>query len=234
MTLMPLWKRLVLISASAGAGVAVTLLLIIGGHNWYQSRPKPWDTSAVKATFHYIDTEGVNTTLVFMYTLENTTDFDYRLPDKSRAVVMAKLKKEKSLSDDSGYIKVDYPVFVPAKQRLRFFIHIPYSYTEPLDFYSVIRDPNFLGLPLKEKHKVLLSIGQDFARLPKIEQDRILYCIQAGRDYPEKLEACATREQWETYRKKLAAYVNKQMPNLDGFVLFDNINRYQIDFPKGW
>jgi hypothetical protein len=53
-TTMTPWKRLVLISAAAGAGFAVTASLIVGGFLWYESRPKPtepWNTGAIKATF---------------------------------------------------------------------------------------------------------------------------------------------------------------------------------------
>jgi hypothetical protein len=45
---MPLWKRLLIIGASAGAGFALMLTLIGGAVLWYSSRPKPakpWNTS---------------------------------------------------------------------------------------------------------------------------------------------------------------------------------------------
>ena len=32
----------------------------------------------------------------------------------------------------------------------------------------------------------------------------------------------------------VAAFVREHYPNLNGFVLFDNENRYEIDFPNGW
>ncbi len=35
-------------------------------------------------------------------------------------------------------------------------------------------------------------------------------------------------------KKTLREYVKEKHQNLGGFVLFDQINRYQIDFPKGW
>ena len=36
------------------------------------------------------------------------------------------------------------------------------------------------------------------------------------------------------YRKALELYIREKYVNLDGFVLFDQANRYQIDFPSGW
>jgi hypothetical protein len=41
-------------------------------------------------------------------------------------------------------------------------------------------------------------------------------------------------EEQGNFRKALAGYVSKEMGNVDGFVVFDETNRYQINFPKGW
>jgi hypothetical protein len=41
----------------------------------------------------------------------------------------------------------------------------------------------------------------------------------------------------EEYRKKwrlIADYMKREFPNLDGFVVFDSTNRYQINLPNGW
>jgi hypothetical protein len=227
------WKRVVLVSASAGAGFALVLSLIVGGYRWYESRPKPWNTSDIKATFDHIGTESEDNTVVFFYILENTTDSDYELIDSSSVVFMARLQRDESLSHNPNFTKVDYPIFIPAKNRLRVLIHIPYSY-ELAGFLSFMRDPEFLQLSVEAKRIVLRRIDQDFTALPNVEQERLLDCVQARRQNPEQLKGCATPEQWEAHRKKLAVYVNKEMPNLAGFVLFDKRNRYQIDFPKGW
>lgn len=40
--------------------------------------------------------------------------------------------------------------------------------------------------------------------------------------------------EYEKYVEKLIQYVNEDMRNLDGFVLYDNSTRYQINFPNGW
>jgi hypothetical protein len=34
--------------------------------------------------------------------------------------------------------------------------------------------------------------------------------------------------------RKVAAFLAKDATNLDGFVLFDTGNKYEIDFPSGW
>ena len=38
------------------------------------------------------------------------------------------------------------------------------------------------------------------------------------------------RRQW----KVIADAMKKALPNLNGFGIFDPVNRYQIEFPNGW
>jgi hypothetical protein len=131
---MPEWKRSLLIGVGWGLGTAVGLAVIVGGFLWYQSRPKPptppkpWNTTAIKAEYDYIDTEGEKNTVVFYYTLENTTAFDYRLENGDKVLMSATLAKQRHLSPFSEQEKIDYPVFVPAKKRVRFSIHVDYAY----------------------------------------------------------------------------------------------------------
>lgn len=182
---MALWKRLVIISASAGAGFALTLALIVGGLRWYDTRPKPlkpWNTTAIKAAFDSVTTEGEENNLVFSYVLENTGDSDYRLEGDSLVSVRAKAKEQNSLTPPSKtYLKLDFPVFIPARQRTLFLIHLP---------------------------------------------TRRYYGGDGASDDSETGR--------EKYRKVIAAFVSEKMSNLDGFVLFDEGHRYQINFPRGW
>jgi hypothetical protein len=191
---MPLWKRLVLISASAGAGFALMLSLIFGGYVWHQSRPKPWNKGSIKATFDYVDTEDQDNQLVFHYTLENSMNFDYRIEDESNVVIMKKLRKQQNSILDAGTFRGDFPVFVPARQRLQFAIHTQMRYTPD----------QVIIVPLEELEKI------------------------------EILKGHAKQEAENRFRKKLATFVKEEMTSLDGFVLFDKENHYQIDFPKGW
>ena len=185
------WKRLVL-TAGLGGGFAIGLALIAGAWLWYQGRPtklKPWNTKAIVAAFDYPDIEssqpgGSNESTVSMivlyYTLENTTDSDYHMPPQEQLEVDARLKREKSLSGDTGILTLDKEqVFIPAKQRRRFSLHLNYSMTK--------------------------SWGPE----PKTKQEQ--------------------RERW----KLIADYLNKELTNLDGFVVFDSTNRFQINLP-GW
>jgi hypothetical protein len=135
------WKRAVLIGVGWGLGTAVGLALIVGGFLWYENRPKPpvppkpWNASAIKAEYDLVGTETnkeKQNVIVFYYTLENTTDFDFRVEDGQHITITGKLKDEKSLTP---FLKpagvIDYPIFVPAKKRVRIEIHLV-GYTYPV------------------------------------------------------------------------------------------------------
>lgn len=132
------WKRSLLVGIGWGLGTAIGLVLIAGGFLWYQSRPKPpvppkpWNTSAIKAEYDYLDTEGDHNNIVLYYTLENTTDFDYRVEKNASITLSAKLLREKSLSVDSDPDTIDLPIVVPAKKRVRCPIHLKYPYPEKM------------------------------------------------------------------------------------------------------
>ena len=177
-------KRWIITGVSFGAGAAVIIALIICGYLWYSSKqkpPKPWDTKAITAIYDSVYTEGENNYFVFYYTLQNNTDFDYNLSDLTNITLMGKLKKQKSLTGKKTdeFLKPDYPILIPAKQRIRFALH--------------------LGYP-----------------------------------YDKTLKKDASEEEEAKYKKDIEAYANKKLSNLDGFVLFDELKRYQIEFSKGW
>jgi hypothetical protein len=103
------------------------------------------------------------------------------IDDVAKITLLVKLERQKSLSGgkNDSFLKGDFPLFLPAKQRLRFGIH--------------------LGYPYEKK----------------------------GKDNP-------SREEQVQYRKEVASYVKNELSNVDGFVLFDEAKRYQVDFPPGW
>lgn len=182
--LMANWKKICLWGLSFGVGFSVTLVSLIGLYVWHENQPKPpkpWNTSAIVSTFDYIDTEGNDNTIVFYYTIQNNTDYDYELSKTAQSILLAKLEKQNSLSGtrDDEFLKYDKSVYVPAKQRLRFAIHLRY----PTSF---------------------------------------------------KLKHGASEEEKGEFRRTLSKYLKDEASNLNGFVLFDEENRYQIDFAKGW
>lgn len=136
------WKKLVLTAAGFGGGFALVTASIVGLSLWYHGRPaklKPLDAKAIVGTYQYPDIsgefEGPNgiriDTIVIYYTLENTTDIDYHMPPQEQLEVDGRLKAEKSLtlpltSDrGSSLLKLDKEqVFIPAKQRRWFTVHL--------------------------------------------------------------------------------------------------------------
>ena len=124
----PKLKRAMLISAAAGAGAVFAVALIAAGVLRYSSRPshpKPWNTTALKTEFHYVDTEGPQNTLVFGYYVANKTDMDYQLPDVSELSLMAKRTDNAALSEPQPDVEsIDQKLFVPAHQTVSVKIHI--------------------------------------------------------------------------------------------------------------
>lgn len=182
----PRWTRLAIICASGGAGFALALALLVGGVQWYTSRPKPpkpWNPSALKATFDSIDTEGEKNTLVLHYILENETATDYKIEKSGNVVLAVHLERQNALSvvTDENLLRLDWPLIVPAQQRIAVSIHVSAAYP--------------------------------------------------GENQPK---ADATPDEHRDYEKLLSVYFARQAPNIDDFVLVDEVNRYSIDFPKGW
>jgi hypothetical protein len=177
------WKLVFLRGVGFGVGFALMVCGIGGSWLWYKSRPRPqapWNKQAIVAEFDYVRPQGENNNLTFHYVLQNNTDSDYRIDSEADAEITARLKKEKGFSSFANkYVKIDYPIFVPAKSRLWVSLNVPYPY------------------PIKEKIN------------PTEDEDK-----QYGTD--------------------VAKYVTTKTGNLDGFVLFDTLNRYEIDFPGGW
>jgi hypothetical protein len=84
----------------------------------------------LKATYDCLDTEGDEKTFLFYYILANETAFDYKADNRADVIVAAHLQEENALTveRDEGHIRIDYPLIVPAKQRVKFAIHLAYRY----------------------------------------------------------------------------------------------------------
>lgn len=199
------WKRVALISASAGGGFAVVFSLVLTAFVWYKQQaesPTPWNRTAIVAKFDSVATVGKTNTLAFYYRLQNTTDNDYkvRLVINHNVVIMAKtrswhvsrdairsrdgreilpVEESESLVPTSDWLDTDDSVFIPAGQTVRIAIRLRHTYLEWLSMNP-------------------------------------------------------TPDEQRAYQEKLAAYVADQFSTLDGFVVFDEVNRYQIDLPRGW
>jgi hypothetical protein len=126
------WKRILPRAAGFGAGFAVVAALIVWLALWWHQRPekpKPWNISAITASFDNLSTEGDKNTIVFVFTLQNNTSTDYRIADGGFVHLGAVLRKSKAFSfSEDDYLKTDYPLYVPAGSRVRIMLHLKYPY----------------------------------------------------------------------------------------------------------
>jgi len=225
---MPLWKRLALISAASGAGFAVALSTIVGGFAWYASRPKPWNTSALKATFERLDVKSGVAPLAqdlpppppgfIPYPQSRHDDFTadseatrllfhYVLENTANLdyrlpdaeSLMVMLKRAAGTLKRSEYeIKFDSPVFIPAKQRADLTMNMFYT----ID-YQAVSDRAHSDKPSKIEDLVR-KYGGRVAFDPVIHAELV---------------------------RDPSAFLKKYEPDLDMVVIFDETSRYQINLP---
>lgn len=171
------WKRVFIRSAGFGAGFAVTFLIVVAIWSYFTSlpkRPKPWNNLAIKATYSELSLYTGDPLLVtFQYILENTTPYDYCLPNDSE-VAFIQMPKTKGLIKDHE-LTWNKGTCVPTAQKVAVSFRLTYNYSD----YS---------FPQSEKNNL----------------------------------------------EKLSKFVNRRLSEIDGFVVLDKQNRYQINFPKGW
>lgn len=244
----PSWKQMVIVSASAGAGFALTICIFLVLFRWYQTRPKPWNTRAIRATFLRIGTEGKDRTLVFNYILENTTDDDFQVADKSDIELDGRLEKQKALYGalaEHNPLTIDLPLSIPARQRKWVAIHFGYSphYTDacidalsrpvpPSNGESAFSSGSYtvesLASAVRTKFPSCQSVG---------DSGLVALLLQMYPDYGNRLGPGQHEEILNTMypdENALVAFVKKEVRNLGGFVLYDKVYHYEIDFPKGW
>jgi hypothetical protein len=170
-------KKALVVGASAGAGCFIVLLLIFAGafNSSPANLPGSWNHDAIKATYVGSQLRQIDKTLAGLflsYDLENNTERDYRLADAPGVVIMRRLQSDHSLSQEE-LIRLSYPVFLPANQRVRIAIEISYPFAWPA-----------LGDP--------------------------------------------------TLENKLKYFVKQRLAKVEEFVLFDEVNRCQVELPSAW
>jgi hypothetical protein len=135
---MQTWKKIILWAVGVGAGFAVMAGLIVGAFLWWSHRPikpKPWNTNAITASFDAMDAEGEKNNIEFVYTLQNNTDADYEVTADSSIHLGATLRRSKAFSfDNTKFLKSDLPIYIPAKSRVRYKLHLDMPYSVKEDF----------------------------------------------------------------------------------------------------
>ena len=129
---MPLWKRILLRGVGFGLGFAITVSAIIGLWVWWANRPKPdpaWNSNAIKATWTdlTVSLEQEKCFFNFRYSLENSTQKDYTIPNDAK--LMVRRPKDMSFQDNSE-MTWGQGGFIPSRQKLNIEIRVPFTYSE--------------------------------------------------------------------------------------------------------
>ena len=126
------FKKLAILGTAIGMGFAAVLVLCLVGYYFYNNQPKParpWNTSAIKATFESVDTEGERNTLVLSYTLENNSGADIDIAEKEWVHLMTRRKNQESLDGNERiFERIDLPIYIPARQKVSYRLHLASSY----------------------------------------------------------------------------------------------------------
>jgi hypothetical protein len=141
-----------LIGIGWGFGTAVGLALLVAGFIWYSHRPrpeKPWNESAIKATYTdaSFSIQSDQALGDFRYSLQNTTDRDYRLP--ADAKVMMRLSKDMSYRDVSK-MAWDHALYIPAGQKVNVSIKLPIMYSD-FNFTKAMADDEKQLVPFMDR-----------------------------------------------------------------------------------
>lgn len=229
------WQKLALVSVSAGAGFALTLLLIAAVVGWLRSNqhPGPWDAAAIEATFDHLGTEADTNDIVFHYALKNTTSLDYRL-EKDSDVFLTRSMGE---TLHPGDVTINYPIYVPAGQRVLVNLQVP----DPCFVQVDQAVQNQQAFPKKNEtiYAFASYLRQKFTACQSTKDDKLLVALVVRRF--TAYEECLNTDELQNLSRpnypdeeKLEKFVRAQMEKLDGFTLFDKKSRYRINFPMGW
>lgn len=128
-------KQLLIIASSVGV-VLLLAILTLGGP-LFKKPPQEvrtgWNREGIKAAYVAAQLRQVDkarSSLILSYDLSNQTDLDYRLTDGAGVVIMSRLKRDGSLSQEES-IHLSYPVFLPSRQRARLAIEISRAFPWP-------------------------------------------------------------------------------------------------------
>lgn len=233
-----MWKRLLVIGFSAGAGFAIVSGLTLVGWNWYQSRPRPprpWDSKAITTEFSYA---RWSSNLAFVYLVTNNTQMDYKLAagHNMKLVIRTKISARSLPHIDAqtrpDNLTISLPVFVPARETARLRISLA-GYPKP----DVIE----LGRAVKRRYpRAYADLGD--AELGRAVKLRSPGAYDDFTDVPigEELVRDLLTDRYplglkgEAGTEKTNEYIKKELQGLAGFVLFDEERRYRIEFPDGW
>jgi len=124
------WKKWIAVGFGFGAGATITVALIVGFVAWYSSRPKPWNSRDLIATFStplYNIDDGFNIVgMELEYIIENKTMKDYTLsPDESFFLQDGGALRRSF----TGKYKIADQCFIPARTKVKCQITVPADFS---------------------------------------------------------------------------------------------------------
>jgi hypothetical protein len=128
------WKTVLLRAAGFGAGFAVCLAILGGILYWYSHRSKPWNNTALKATFagmsFHTRPQDPAYDITLDFDVENTTSRDYDF-NPAGLKILAVTEDGNALSKEfgnyqSGEPTLDGPSFITSHGKVRITLHLSY------------------------------------------------------------------------------------------------------------
>ena len=123
------WKRTVLWGASFGVAAVMTLFVLFAALNWYTSRPKGWDTNAIKGisstmsqTFTIDNNQFKATGFSASFIVENKTSRDFTLQ-----TLQFYGRDVKSQALEEVKLTLDHQFAIPAHERTEVTASMDYS-----------------------------------------------------------------------------------------------------------
>jgi hypothetical protein len=116
--------------AGFGAGAMLILALIVAAFIWYSyPKAKTWDTKSITARFEDAGSSDSDRHVFLSYSLQNNTSDDITLTDRD-ITTLVNLERQKSGRQTDENVKLDLPIFIPAKHSVLSLVHLQ-SYKIP-------------------------------------------------------------------------------------------------------
>jgi hypothetical protein len=124
------WKKLVAIGVGIGAGIVLMLCITALLWRGWTHRERALNHGAITAEYAGLDTDEPSHNVAFLYTLSNNTGRDYRITGPQNVQFAGRLKSDNSLLFQlNGADRLQYPIYIPARGRVRVSIHSAVGYT---------------------------------------------------------------------------------------------------------
>jgi hypothetical protein len=212
------WKRLAIISFSIGLGIAVGVAILLGSVFWYTSRPKSWNSDAIRAHFNQSDSF---VTLEDWYQKELKKGAFVQLPSVPNGFHADLGKMTLQLSYDlENTTRSDYTLQPPSSSDL-----IP---MQRLMASKTLTDAKGLKWSVAESQNHLWVTDPKAVLIPAQQTVRVSFNMDY--DLTDENSDAVKVTDWNGggVQKKIARNL---VQGVDAFILIDDTHRYQIELP---